>query len=165
MTAEPIVPYAYGVKTRNVGTTRYEPLRGSHDLIDGGVRLNLPVGNKLTDKEAVRLAWAILADLAPDDVIAVPSVVTYREGARLEVLRQIERGVNTVYAISEATGWKCRTVERRLYELREDGRAQVVGGKQMPSGNVAAVWGKAAGEPKSGGGVGPTTAAAPNNEA
>lgn len=88
------------------------------------VQVLLPANGLITDAEARRLAWAMLADLAPDDVIPTPEVVTYLEGQRLAVLRCIADGKNTYPALCEALGWGRRCTERRVKELVDDERVE-----------------------------------------
>lgn len=127
MTDVAIVPYAYGCAAWHVGSDRApEPCRARHKLrADGGVEIILPAGGSITEAEAKRLAWALLADLAPDEVIAVPEVVTYAEGSRLEILRHLASGPKSIHDLTRLSGWKRRTVERKLYALRGDGRVVI----------------------------------------
>jgi hypothetical protein len=108
--------------------TPYAPAPSvGHRITEAGVRLVLPSGRDLTDEEAKKLAWGILADLDPDNVSAMPDVVTYREACRLEVLKAINDGANTIPKIAKAVGWGRRKVERRMYELIADGRVERLG--------------------------------------
>jgi len=95
-----------------------------HTILADGVRLHLPADRPLTDAEARRLAWGLLADLAPEETVPVPDVVTYKEAQRLAVLRCLLAGAKRIDEVAEAIGWKRRTAERRLYELVEDGRVR-----------------------------------------
>lgn len=105
------------------GRERYVAPASSHRLLsDGMVQIGLPANGLITDAEARRLAWAILSDLAPDDVIPTPDVVTYKEAQRLAVLRCVADGKNTYPELCEALSWGRRCVERRVRELVEDGR-------------------------------------------
>lgn len=108
---------------------------GHEILADGEIRLNLPNGIYLTDAEARRLAWGLLADLAPDDVLATPDVVTYREAQRLAVLRAVAAGKADYASVAQELGWKRRTVQRRCAELFGDGRLRRI----SKSANGAAV--------------------------
>lgn len=93
-----------------------------HSVCADGVRITLPAGGLISDAEARRLAWAILSDLAPDETIPVPDVVTYKEAQRLAVLRALVEGEKRIDEVASALGWKRRVTERRLHELLGDGR-------------------------------------------
>lgn len=96
--------------------------RASHRILaDGCVKLRLPVGGVLTDSDAIRLAWGILADLAPDSATPV-DVVTYSEAQRLAVLGVIADRPMTARAIAGALEWGIRSAQRRLKQLEADGR-------------------------------------------
>lgn len=105
---------------------RASEVRASHHICAEGVRIVLPAGGRLTDAEAKRLAWGILNDLAPDEVIPVPEVVSYKEAQRLAVMRFLAEGEARISEIAEALSWKRRTVERRIQELRDEGRIERV---------------------------------------
>lgn len=108
-----------------MGDLRLDPPAVSHRILaDGRVRLKLPASGVLTDGEAKRLAWGILNDLAPDETIPAAQFVTYKEAQRLATMRAILDGAQTINAIGAALGWTRRTVERRLRELRDDGRVE-----------------------------------------
>lgn len=91
-------------------------------LAEGGVRIILPRGGKVSDAQARRLAWAILADLAPDEIVPAAVVVTYKEAQRLAVLRAVAGGALTAATIADALGWSLRSAQRRALELVGDGR-------------------------------------------
>jgi len=95
---------------------------GHHLLPDGGVRLILPSDGQLTDAEACRLAWGLLADLAADEVVPTADVVTYREAQRLAVLRAVAAGAADYHAVADRLGWSLRVAQRRGHELISDGR-------------------------------------------
>ncbi|MNU42708.1 hypothetical protein D3C71_314740 [compost metagenome] len=106
-----------------IGAERLVRREVGHELLaNGEVRLVLPAGPFLSDAEARRLAWGLLADLAPDDVVSNPDVVTYREAQRLAVLRAVADGKNDYVGLAQRLDWKVRTVQRRCRELIEDGR-------------------------------------------
>lgn len=112
---------------RRIGADRIVRREVGHEVLaDGEIRLNLPNGVFLTDAEARRLAWGLLADLAPDDVLATPDVVTYREAQRLAVLRAVAAGRMDAEAVARELGWKIRTAQRRCAELVGDGRLRRV---------------------------------------
>lgn len=117
------LPLTDGRHSRQLGSDRLEvAVVGHRILADGGVKLTLPASGILTDAEARQLAWALLADLAPDEVVPVASVVTYREAQRLAVLRVMTGTARTSRQIAEALAWSDRTTQRRLDELATDGR-------------------------------------------
>jgi hypothetical protein len=120
-------PLAQGGAVFSAGSPRHAVRRAHHKITSEGVQLVLPDGPVLSDSEARRLAWAILADLAPDEVDAMPEAVTYKEAQRLAVLRALKEGVDSIIPLAQAMGWHRRTVERRLGELIKDGRAQASG--------------------------------------
>lgn len=95
-----------------------------HRITTEGIAIYLPAGRLLTDDEASKLAWAILADLVPDLVPPVPVVVTYREGARLQLLAAMREGAASIDTLSGRLGWQRRKTERRLHDLLADGRAE-----------------------------------------
>lgn len=107
-----------------LGFTFHKPDRTvRHELLsEGGVRIILPSGGEITDAQARRLAWALLADLAPDEVVPVPDVVTFKEGQRLAVLRAVASGARTSRDIASALDWTVRQAQRRAAELAGDGR-------------------------------------------
>lgn len=108
---------------RRMGADRLVRRGVGHEMMaDGEIRLNLPNGVYLTEAEARRLAWGLLADLAPDEVLATPDVVTYREAQRLAVLRVVADGKNEYLSVAHELNWRLRTVQRRCAELFEDGR-------------------------------------------
>ena len=107
---------------RPTGSDVFRPRQIGHSLCAEGVRLRLPDNLLLTDSEAKRLAWGILNDLAPDEVIPVPVVVTYKEAQRLAVMRALIEAPLTINEVSRALGWSRRATERRLHELKGDGR-------------------------------------------
>ncbi len=109
---------------------------GHEVLADGRVRLRLPLGGVVTDAEARRLAWALLSDLAPDEVVPYAEVVTNIEGQRLDVLRRVAAGDLSTARIAASLGWKIRRVQRRLLELVGDGRLTPVG---PPAGRTYAL--------------------------
>jgi hypothetical protein len=117
-------PSSGGQSFEQYGVSRSTVLRARHELTDGGVRITLPAGGCLTDAEACRLAWAILSDLAPDEVVAVPEVVTYSEAQRLAVVRALGTGCRTAIDVAAALSWGLRTAQRRLSQLVEDGRVE-----------------------------------------
>lgn len=96
-------------------------------LSTGGVRVQLPNGGVLTEAEACRLAWGLLNDLAPDEVVPAADVVTYKEAQRLAVLRTVGRRIIAASDIGAALGWGSRVVQRRLEELVGDGRLRADG--------------------------------------
>lgn len=100
-----------------------------HELTaEGMVRLVVPACGLVTDADARRLAWGILNDLAPDEVIPVPQVVVrLAEGHRLDILRAVAGGLRTSTAISARLGQPVRMVQRYLAELVGDGRLFVAG--------------------------------------
>jgi len=104
------------------GTGRHLPGATHRLMPDGRIALILPDGPVLSDQDARRLAWGLLADLAPDDVIPTPEVVTYLEAQRLAVLRAVAAGNDTNDALMTALGWGVRSVQRRVRELIDDGR-------------------------------------------
>lgn len=120
-------PLAQGGRCFSAGASRHALRRAHHQITAEGVRLVLPDGPVLSDGEARRLAWAILADVAPDDVDAMPEAVTYKEAQRLAVLRALKEGIDSIVPLATALGWKRRTVERRLGEMIRDGRVQATG--------------------------------------
>lgn len=98
----------------------------SHRLLaDGGVSISLPSSGVISDAEARRLAWSLLSDLAPEQVMPVPTAVTYKESHRLGVLSAVLAGAETIPAIAAALGWSRRTAERRIHELVADGRLSI----------------------------------------
>lgn len=114
----------------SVGLARAAERRVRHELIAGGVKITLPPGGRLTAAEAKRLAWGLLADLAPDEVDPTPEVVTYSEAQRLAVLRALGDGKATTSTLADALGWGVRTVQRRVNELIGDGRVEPHGPRQ-----------------------------------
>lgn len=110
--------------TRRAGCDLHQPeLKVSHALRpDGRVHIRLPADGVVSDAQARRLAWAILADLAPDEVVPAAEVVTYREAQRLAVLRAVTAGARTASEVAAALSWAVRTSQRRLSELVADGR-------------------------------------------
>ncbi len=98
-----------------------------HELTaEGMVRLVVPASGLVTDADARRLAWGILADLAPDEVVPVPQVVVrLAEGHRLDILRAVAGGARTSGAISARVDQPIRMVQRYLAELVGDGRLVV----------------------------------------
>lgn len=114
------------------GLDRAPARRVSHSIVRDGVRLRIPSDGLLSDAEARRLAWGILSDLAPDETIPVPDVVTYVEAQRLAVLRCLLDGEDRIVGVAAAMGWNRRTAERRLTELTGDGRVR----KQKVSSTV-----------------------------
>lgn len=120
-------PLAQGGFVFSAGASRHALRRAHHLITADGVRLVLPDGPVLSDGDARRLAWAILADVAPDDVDAMPEAVTYKEAQRLAVLRALKEGFDSIVPLASALGWQRRTVERRLSELMKDGRVQATG--------------------------------------
>lgn len=116
-----------GGSSRMVGTSRHREQRARHEIVADGVRLILPDGRVLSDAEARRLAWGILADLAPDEVEPVAEVVTYTEAQRLAVLRAVDAGHNTALLIARGLDWNLRIAQRRLHELVTDGRLEALG--------------------------------------
>lgn len=122
--APEILPQSRGL---TAGEGRLVPPRIGHRLLgDGGVRISLPADGILTDAEARRLAWGLLADLAPDEVVPASTFVTYKEAQRLAVLRAVAGGVRTPKALTQALEWSLRTVQRRTRELVDDGRLRCV---------------------------------------
>ena len=123
----------FGAQTLAKGRTfdgladRHAIRRAHHMITVDGVGLVLPDGPILSDAEARRLAWAILADTAPDEVDAMPEAVTYKEAQRLAVLRAMMAGVEGIVPLATTLGWQRRTVERRLSELVKDGRVEASG--------------------------------------
>lgn len=109
---------------RLTGVACHRPDRSvRHELLaEGGVRIVLPRGGKVSDAQARRLAWAILADLAPDEIVPAAVVVTYKEAQRLAVLRAVASGAHTAATIADALGWSLRSAQRRALELVGDGR-------------------------------------------
>lgn len=110
-----------------VGASLHRAQRARHEITADGVRLVLPEGPVLSDAEARRLAWAILADLAPDEVEPVPEVVTYIEAQRLAVLRAVRHQPTSAVTLASRLGWNLRTVQKRLRELVSDGRLHALG--------------------------------------
>lgn len=110
-----------------VGASLHRAQRARHEITADGVRLVLPDGPSLSDAEARRLAWAILADLAPDEVEPAAEVVTYTEAQRLAVLRAVRDGGVSAVVLSRRLGWNLRTVQKRLRELVSDGRLEALG--------------------------------------
>lgn len=106
------------------GNTCFRPeLAVRHELLAaGGVRIILPRSGEVSDAQARRLAWALLADLAPDEIVPVADVVTYKEAQRLAVLRAVVAGARTARDIASALDWSVRVAQRRLAELVGDGR-------------------------------------------
>ena len=116
-------PSSTGPERLTMGSSKARPVLVSHEVLaDGYVRIRLPAGGLLTDSEARRLAWAILSDLAPDDVVGTPEVVTYVEAQRLATLRALGVRPSTAKNLSSALGWPLRVTQRRLQELVSDGR-------------------------------------------
>lgn len=123
MTAYGAMPLSDGY--RKMGSDRLERSRGArHHICAEGVRVVLPAGGLLTDSEAKRLAWGILNDLAPDETIPVPDVVTYKEAQRLAVMRVLADGPARIDEVAVALSWGRRVTERRLHELLDGGRIQ-----------------------------------------
>jgi hypothetical protein len=89
------------------------PATVGHRITDAGVTLILPHGRELTDAEARKLAWGILADLSPDEVEKVPDVVTHREAARLALIGALRSGAASINELAAALG-----------DLLQDGRAE-----------------------------------------
>lgn len=106
------------------GAARHRPDPAiRHELLaEGGVRIILPRGGEITDAQARRLAWALLADLAPDEIVQAADVVTYKEAQRLAVLRAVAAGARTARDIAVALDWSVRVTQRRAAELAGDGR-------------------------------------------
>lgn len=144
MSAEPIVPHAYGAAALSVGSERASirprTFRVRH-CFNGDVVIRLPSDGRLSASDAKRLAWGLLADLAPDEAFAVPEVVSYREGTRLEIMRHLATGPKSYSELCQLTGWARRPVERRVKELEGDGRVRRA--KKGPRGVV--LWGLALG--------------------
>ena len=102
---------------------RATPPQAAHRLLaDGSVKITLPLSGILPDAEAKRLAWGILNDLAPDEALPTPQVVTYKEGRRLSVLHAVASGHRTYESLMTELGGSRRQIERRVQELLEDGR-------------------------------------------
>lgn len=95
---------------------------GHQLLAEGRVQLRVPAGGILTDAEARRLAWALLSDLDPDEVVPFAQVVSVREGKRLAVLRAIASGARTATQITATQDWGNRLTQRLLADLVDDGR-------------------------------------------
>lgn len=124
MTGPGALPLAEGSSGARAGLDVYRPDASvGHALLpDGRVHIRLPATGILSDTQACRLAWGILADLAPDEVVPAAVVVTYKEAQRLAVLRAIAAGARTSQAIASVLNWSLRTAQRRACELVGDGR-------------------------------------------
>lgn len=124
MNAYGALPLKQAGGARLSGITCHRPDRSvRHSLLaEGGVRIILPRGGKVSDAQARRLAWAILADLAPDEIVPAAEVVTYLEAQRLAVLRAVAAGARTAATIADALDWSLRSAQRRALELVGDGR-------------------------------------------
>lgn len=114
------------------GRDRVAPDRPRHRMLaDGDVEIRAGgVRLVISDEAARRLCWAMLADLAPDEAIPMPEVVTYREAQRLAVLRAVAGGARTAIEVAGALEWSLRVAQRRIHELIEDGR---LGGRVLGS--------------------------------
>lgn len=104
--------------------TRTPNARPRHELTpDGDVRLVLPTGTLLTDSEARRLAWGILADLDPDEAAGAPARPAYRAARLREVLRAVEATPGLSAAeLAARFPWTLRQTQRRLQVLTDSGR-------------------------------------------
>lgn len=119
-------PTNQGQNVFRIGDDRaVKSVAGHRLLADGLVSLTLPP-RPLTESEAKRLAWGILADLAPDEVAPIPQVVNYRESGRCQVLTHLAEGPRRIPQLADLLNWNRRTVERRLAELIGDGRVKRV---------------------------------------
>lgn len=107
-----------------IGADFVAPSCVGHRVTGDGVSLILPAGRALTDAEARKLAWGILADLAPEEVAAAPTIVTYREAQRLMLLQAMREGAAPINALGARVGFARRVTERLLQDLLRDGRAQ-----------------------------------------
>lgn len=112
-----------GANAYRVGADYVAPSAVGHRITEAGIEIIAP-RRALTDEEARKLAWGILADLAPEDVGPTPEIVTYKEACRQSVLRALEAGPARMDEIASALGWQRRSTERRVYELIEDGRVE-----------------------------------------
>lgn len=100
------------------------PRVARHEMCAEGIRITLPAGGLLSDGDAKRLAWGILNDLAPDETIPVPEVVTYKEAQRLAVMRVLAEKPRTIDECASALAWGRRVTERRLHELLQAERIE-----------------------------------------
>lgn len=94
-----------------------------HRLLGNGRVLVMVPATAISEGEARRLAWGLLADLAPDEVQPEVVVIAEAEAQRLSVLKLLEKHPLTASQLAQRTGWKVRTAQRRLTELVDDGRA------------------------------------------
>ncbi len=123
---------AAGPRSYLIGADRAHAASATHQLLaDGRVQVTLP-RRPLSENEAKRLAWAILADLAPEEVVPAAQIVTYREGARLHLAAALANRPRTIAELEDELGWSRRTVERRLHEMVGDGRViRILVGKDV----------------------------------
>lgn len=122
MNAFGAVPFEGGGRPTIVACHRLDRTVRHELLAEGGVRIILPRGGEVTDAQARRLAWALLADLAPDEVVPVDDFVTYKEAQRLAVLSAVAGGARTARDIAASLDWTVRQAQRRVAELVDDGR-------------------------------------------
>lgn len=95
-----------------------------HRLLGGGrVRLIMPQDATISESDARRLAWGLLADLAPDEAQPEVVVTTKSESQRIAVLKLLDRRPLTAAQLAASMNWPLRTAQRRLSELVDDGRA------------------------------------------
>lgn len=101
-----------------------------HDVLaDGLVRIRVPASGIVGEQDARRLAWGLLNDLAPDEVVPFAEVVTPTEGHRLDVLRVLSSGTATTRDVADRLGKSIRQIQRRMAELVGDGRVVPMGPK------------------------------------